>query len=91
MIITIKGKQGSGKTNLARKICKGKNFLYINESFLNSTWWTHEIDKKIDFIIVDEVKNYKKTYSIFTDKFLIVNRQCKKTFTIKMPKIILIC
>ncbi len=38
MIITIQGKQGEGKTTLAKKMRKGKKVSFIEENSLKSTF-----------------------------------------------------
>tara|TARA_R110002012_G_scaffold279428_2_gene467445 strand:- start:1003 stop:1281 length:279 start_codon:yes stop_codon:yes gene_type:complete len=90
MIITIQGKQGEGKTTLAKKICKEKKVSFIEEHSLKSPFWTNQIDDNTDFIVVDDVTNYKEIYSIFRSEFLEVNRRGKDPFYIKTPNVILI-
>ena len=90
MIITIQGKQGEGKTTLAKKMCKGKKVSFIEEHSLKSPFWTTQIDNDTDYIVVDGVTNYEETYSIFRSEILIINRQCKKLVDVKMPNVILV-
>lgn len=90
MIITIEGKQGEGKTTLAREICKGKKVSFIKEHSLISPFWTNQMDDDTEMIVVDEVKKYEETYAIFRSDFLTINRQCKKPINVKMPDVILV-
>jgi len=90
MIITIQGKQGEGKTTLAKKMCKGKKVSFIEEHSLKSPFWTTQMDNDTDYIVVDGVTNYEETYSIFRNEILTINRQCKKPVDIKMPDVILV-
>lgn len=91
MIITIQGKQGEGKTTLAKKICKGKKVSFIEEYSLKSPFWASQIDNDTDFILVDNVRDYEETYSVFRAEQLTINRPCKEKFDIKMPDVILVC
>ena len=90
MIITIQGRKGEGKSTLAKKICKEKKVLFIDEHSLKSPFWTIEIDNDTEFILVDDVTNYEETYSIFISEILTIHRQCKEPFDIQMPDVILV-
>ena len=90
MIITIEGNTGEGKTTLAKTICIGKKFLFIEESFLRSPFWTSQLDDETDFILVDNIRNYKTTKDIFENEFLTINRRSENAFDIKMPDVILV-
>ena len=90
MIITIEGKPNEGKTSLAKKICKGKKASFIQESSLSSPFWTAQMDDDTDFIVVDDVKNYEKTYSKFRCDQLTINKQCKEPVIVNLPNVILI-
>lgn len=90
MIITIEGKQGEGKTTLARKISKGKKTLFIPESSLTSPFWTNQMEDDTEFIVVDEVRKYDETCNVFRSDLLTINRRCKKPFNVKMPDVILV-
>ena len=90
MIITIQGKQGEGKTMLAKKMCKGKKVSFIEEHSLKSPFWTSQMDDDTDFIVIDDVVNYEETYSIFRSEILTINKQCKNPVDVKMPDVILV-
>jgi hypothetical protein len=92
MIITIEGKPSSGKSLLAEQICFGKNFKIIPEYNLSQCFWTNYlgVNEETEFIIVDDVKEYDKTYYLFKPDFLWIMERGKKDFKIKMPTIILI-
>tara|TARA_R110002124_G_scaffold65918_3_gene180137 strand:+ start:290 stop:610 length:321 start_codon:yes stop_codon:yes gene_type:complete len=90
MIITIQGKQGEGKTTLAKKICKEKKVSLIQEHSLKSPFWTNPIDNDTDFILIDDVTNYEQTYSILKGETLTVNKPGKEPFGMKMPDVILV-
>jgi broad-specificity NMP kinase len=89
MIITIEGRDNEGKTTFAKKISEGKK-VYIRELDLNSNFCFSEVDEDVEFIIIDDIKNYDKTYSFFKSEKLTINKQHKETIFIKMPHIILI-
>ena len=90
MIIIIQGKQGEGKTTLAKKMCIGKKASFIEEHSLKSPFWTNQMNDDTDFIVVDDVTNYEETYSIFRSEILTINRQCKEPVEVKMPDVILV-
>jgi len=90
MIITIEGKQRSGKSTLALNICKGKNTVHICEGDLPHPFWSHEITESTDYIIVDDCKHFEKTHSIFTTNFVEVNKKGVWPYTVKMPNVILV-
>lgn len=90
MIITIEGKQGEGKTTLAKKICKGKKVSFIDEHSLKSPFWTNQMDEDTDIIVVDNVKDFENTYSNFRAKSLSINRPCKNPINRKMPDVVLV-
>ena len=90
MIITIEGKQGEGKTTLAKKICKGKRVSFIQEHSLKSPFWANQMDDDTEILVVDEVANYEETYSLFRAGILRINRQCKEPLDVKMPDVILV-
>lgn len=61
MIITIEGKQGEGKTSLAREIVKGKKAILIGiEDIRGKEWLSDLADKKeegikFDFLVIDGI------------------------------------
>jgi cytidylate kinase len=90
MIITIDGKKGEGKTTLVKNICKGKKVSFINECSLVSKFWTCQLDNDTDIIVIDEVKHFNKTYSIFSNAFLTIENPQKEPFVLNMPDVILV-
>jgi thymidylate kinase len=90
MIITIKGKEGEGKTLLAKEICKGKNVSFIEQHFLKSPFWTELIDDNVDFIIIDNVVDKSDVLDLFSLDEIQINRRMKNSYKIKTPNIILI-
>ena len=90
MVITIQGKPGEGKTNLAKKICEGKKVYHVEESSLKHPFWTQVMDEDIDFILVDDVKNYNETYAVFRSEKLTIEKRGKYPVDIIMPDVVLV-
>lgn len=90
MIITIEGKQGEGKTMMSKLITKDRRTFCVDEHTLDTPFWTNGMDTNVEFIIVDEVKDYDKIHSFFNKSKLNISKVYEKPSTIKMPHIILI-
>ncbi|QQY83413.1 hypothetical protein JJL45_05325 [Tamlana sp. s12] len=90
MIITIEGKPSEGKTTLAKKLCKGKKVSFISEVSLKSPFWASQMDDDTEIIVVDDVKHYQESYSIFLSETLLINTPGEKSVEVKMPDVILV-
>lgn len=62
MIITIEGKNGEGKTTLAKMITEinNKKAIFIYEYDLYNKSWLSELDSSIHFLVIDEITEIKK-------------------------------
>ncbi len=64
-VIIITGTPGTGKTTLAKKIAKQKNFLYIDgKAVIKSAKLDRKYDKKRNCFIIDERKFVKELIKI---------------------------
>ena len=81
MIITIEGKQGEGKSALAREVTFGKTTLFILEADLGEKV-KRILAEGIDFLVVDEVKDSTKV-KLFLEE---VKRKPNNTIIISQTK-----
>ena len=88
MIITIEGKQGEGKTTLAKTILKNKKAIFIYEYDLKNKEWLLDVDNSIDFLVVDEVTKMEKTKLFLTENiFKVRGPYTESSHKVKLPKI----
>lgn len=86
MIITIKGKQGEGKTALVKTILRKKKAIFIDQYDLKVKDWLLELDDSIDFLVVDEVTKMKKTKLFLERNVFKVRKPYTEGFTdVKLP------
>ena len=92
MIITIQGKQGEGKTSLAKKIYENRKAVFINVRDIFARFGFMSVENDTEFIIVDDIKrkDFEKVYSVFTENNIKIERRGEKSFSIKTPNVILI-
>lgn len=90
MIITIEGTPRSGKSEIARVICKGKKTVFLAEHNFKSPWWSQAIAVDTDFVIIDDVINANMILSRFEGEFLTIDHPVEGSFIVKTPNVIII-
>ncbi len=90
MIITIEGERETGKTLLAREISADRETVWLEEYEIDGMFGLSDILESTQLVIIDNVRNYEKTKSIFDKKNIVVQKIFCDEKVITTPDVILI-
>lgn len=91
--LIIHGSPGSGKTRAGRLLADGK-FVYLDGRIKVDNFFFSSCDNDTKTIIIDNIKNKSDLMyfeSLVDEGNIVVNKQSKSPFEIKIDKLILIC
>ena len=92
--LIIHGSPGSGKTRAGRLLAVGSKFVYLDGRIKFDNFFFSSCDKDTKTIIIDDIKNKSDLMyfrSLVDEGNIVVNKQSKSPFEIKIDKLILIC
>ena len=90
MIITIEGKPKTGKSTLAESILEGKKYVQIRQHEVESSFGFRNINEETEFILIDNVTEYKMVFDKFNKDTITINIPYKYPFVINTPNVIII-
>ena len=92
--LIIHGSPGSGKTKASR-LFEDNNTVYLNGRVKMNPFFCSSCDKTTKTVIIDDIKNKNDLKSfkqiMLNEGNVVVHKQCKSPFEIKLDRLILIC